>query len=72
MGEVLARLVSVVVVDVESDGPSPGHYSMMSFGAVLVDRPLGTTLKGRIRPVSGRWVPETLAMVCLGLKLGVA
>lgn len=54
--------MSLIVVDVESDGPSPGHYSMVSFGAVVVDRALATTFKGEVRPVSDRWLPEALAV----------
>lgn len=54
--------MSLIVVDVESDGPSPGHYSMVSFGAVVVDRALETTFKGRVRPVSDRWMPDALAI----------
>lgn len=54
--------MSLFVVDVESDGPSPGHYSMVSFGAVRVDRALTTTFKGEVRPVSDRWLPEALAI----------
>ncbi len=32
------------MVDVESDGPIPGDYSMICFGAVLVRELLGTQL----------------------------
>ena len=30
----------VIIVDVESDGPIPGDYSMISFGAVIVEEKL--------------------------------
>ncbi len=52
--------MSLYVVDVESDGPIPGKYSMVSFGAVLVEPGLGRTFRGRTRPISDAWVPEAL------------
>ena len=51
-----------VMVDVEADGPIPGDYSMVCFGAVLVREGLGDTFYGRLRPVSDKWVPEALAV----------
>ena len=50
------------MVDVESDGPIPGDYSMICFGAVLVDDTLAQTFYGRLRPISEKWVPEALAV----------
>ena len=32
-----ARVMSHFMIDVETDGPIPGDYSMISFGAVLVN-----------------------------------
>lgn len=29
--------MSYVMVDIEADGPIPGDYSMVSFGAVIVE-----------------------------------
>jgi hypothetical protein len=54
--------MSYVMVDVESDGPIPGDYSMVCFGAVLVEPGLERSFYGRLRPVSERWVPEALAV----------
>ena len=54
--------MSYVMVDVESDGPAPGLYSMVSFGAVVVTASLDRTFYGRLRPVSERWIPEALAV----------
>jgi hypothetical protein len=54
--------MSLIVVDVESDGPSPGHYSMVSFGAVVVEPTLQKTFFGRTRPLSDRFLPEALAI----------
>jgi hypothetical protein len=50
------------VVDVESDGPIPGKYSMVSFGAVLVAPPLDRTFYGQTRPIADAWLPEALAI----------
>jgi len=52
--------VPVFVVDVESDGPIPGDYSMISFGAVIVEEELGRTFYGKLKPISQNWVPEAL------------
>lgn len=54
--------MAYIMVDIESDGPIPGDYSMISFGAVLVDEQLDKTFYGRLRPVSGRYIPEALAV----------
>jgi DNA polymerase III alpha subunit (gram-positive type) len=51
-----------VMVDVESDGPAPGLYSMICFGAVIVEPALNRTFYGKLRPVSDRWIPEALAV----------
>lgn len=50
------------MVDVESDGPIPGDYSMICFGAVVVREGLEDTFYGRLRPISDRWVPNALAV----------
>lgn len=54
--------MAYVMVDVEADGPIPGDYSMVCFGAVLVREGLDKTFYGRLRPVSDKWVPEALAV----------
>jgi|SRR5665213_597405 len=54
--------MSFFVVDVESDGPIPHKYSMVSFGAVLVDDKLDKTFYGKTRPISQEWLPEALAI----------
>ena len=54
--------MAYVMVDVESDGPIPGDYSMISFGAVVIDRRLDKTFSGRLRPISERWIPDALAV----------
>jgi len=54
--------MSYFMVDVEADGPIPGEYSMVSFGAIVVEPGLDRTFYGRVRPISERWIPESLAV----------
>lgn len=52
-----------IMVDVESDGPAPGLFSMVSLGAVMVDRDgCKNRFFGQLRPISDRWVPQALAV----------
>ena len=51
-----------IMIDVESDGPIPGDYSMVSFGAVVVEPELQRTFYGRLRPISETYIPEALAV----------
>lgn len=54
--------MSLVVVDIESDGPIPHQYSMVCFGAVIVEPSLGKTFYGQTKPISNNWIPEALAV----------
>ena len=57
--------MSNFVVDVESDGPCPGLYSMVCFGAVLVDDDVfmsPKTFYGQTTPITDNWIPEALAV----------
>ena len=54
--------MSFFIVDVEADGPYPGGYSMVCFGAVLFDDILTTTFFGHVCPISDRWLPDALAV----------
>jgi DNA polymerase III epsilon subunit-like protein len=54
--------VSYFSVDIEADGPAPGLYSIVSFGAVLVDSNLNKTFYAEIKPISERWIPDALAV----------
>lgn len=54
--------MAYVMVDVEADGPIPGDYSMVCFGAVLVREGLDQTFYARLKPISERWIPEALAI----------
>lgn len=54
--------MSLVVVDVESDGPIIGKNSMVCFGAVIVDEKLDKTFYGQTRPLTHHYDPEALAV----------
>ena len=51
-----------VSVDIEADGPAPGIYSMISFGAVIVENGLQNTFYAELKPISDIWVPDALAV----------
>jgi hypothetical protein len=59
---VLIVAMSYVMVDIESDGPIPGDYSMVSFGAVIVEVGLARSFYGQLKPISEQWIPEALAV----------
>ena len=54
--------MAYIMVDIESDGPIPGDYSMISFGAVLVEPQLDKTFYGKLKPISNQYIPEALAV----------
>ena len=54
--------MSAIMMDIESDGPVPGDYSMISFGAVIVDNNLNRIFYGKLKPISEKWIPEALAV----------
>jgi hypothetical protein len=54
--------MSYIMVDIEADGPIPGDYSMVSFGAVIVETGLNRTFYGQLKPISERWIPQALAV----------
>lgn len=54
-------MVALVSVDVESDGPVPGLYSLVSFGAVIVSDQT-KSFYGQVKPISKQWIPEALAV----------
>ncbi|MGW3727001.1 3'-5' exonuclease [Streptomyces sp. NPDC000851] len=61
-----------ISVDIEADGPIPGPYSMLSFGAAVAGiqdadgftaaDPEEHTFYRELRPISGEFVPEALAV----------
>ena len=54
--------MSYIVVDVEADGPIPHKYSMVCFGAVIVEPSLTKTFYGQTSPTSTEWVPDALVV----------
>jgi hypothetical protein len=54
--------MSYIMIDIESDGPIPGDYSMIAFGAVVVEPGLQNIFYGRLKPVSKKWLPDALAI----------
>jgi hypothetical protein len=60
--------MSYIVVDVAADGPIPHKYSMVSFGAVVLEPGLSKTFCGKPHPISYSWHPEALIMLRLTRK----
>jgi DNA polymerase III alpha subunit (gram-positive type) len=54
--------MAYIMVDIESDGPIPGDYSMICFGAVVVEEGLSKTFYGQLKPISDKFIPEALAV----------
>lgn len=54
--------MSYIVVDVEADGQIPHKYSMVCFGAVVVEPSLKKTFYGKTKPISNLWIPDALAI----------
>lgn len=54
--------MSLIVVDVEADGEIPHKYSMVCFGAIVVEPSLSKTFYGRTKPISENWKPEALVV----------
>ncbi|MBO9565337.1 MAG: 3'-5' exoribonuclease [Niastella sp.] len=54
--------MAYIMVDIESDGPIPGDYSMICFGAVVVEEGLNKTFYGQLKPISDKFIPEALAV----------
>lgn len=54
--------MSYIMADIESDGPIPGDYSMICFGAVVVEPGMERSFYGQLLPISEKWIPEALAV----------
>ena len=54
--------MSLICVDVESDGPIPYKYSMVCFGAAIVEPGTPKTFYGQTKPISDNWISEALAI----------
>ena len=52
--------MSYIMVDAETDGPIPADYSMICFGAILIDEQLDKTFYGQLKPISEQWIPKAL------------
>lgn len=50
-----------ISVDIEADGPIPGDYSMMSFGACVADNP-DVAFYRELKPISDKFIPEAAAV----------
>lgn len=48
------------MLDTETDGSSPGNYSMLSFGCIVVDRQLDKAFYGKLMPISDNYNPNAL------------
>lgn len=55
-----------VSVDIETSGPIPGKYSLLTIGACAVDAP-DRTFACRLKPISDRADPQALAVTGLSL-----
>jgi len=60
--------MSYIVVDIEADGPIPHPYSMVCFGAIIVEPSLSKTFYGQTKPISDKWIPEALAISGISRK----
>ena len=52
--------MSYIMVDVETDGPIPGDYSMISFAAMLVSEKMDKSFYAELKPISEKYVNEAL------------
>lgn len=52
--------MTYIMIDIESDGPIPGDYSMISIGAVVVDANLDKTFRRDLKPISENYRDEAL------------
>ena len=54
--------MSYIVVDVEADGQAPGIFSMVCFGAVVVEPTLSHTFYGQTKPITSAYQNEALSI----------
>lgn len=52
--------MTYIMIDIESDGPIPGDYSMISIGAVVVDAMLDKTFRRDLKPISENYREDAL------------
>jgi ribonuclease T len=63
----LSEINACVSVDVETAGPNPGQYSLLSIGACLVVQP-DNTFYVELQPVNREMTPEAFAVHRLSLE----
>lgn len=51
-----------VSIDIEADGLIPSKYSMISFGAVIVEKSLEKTFYAQLKPISDDFDPQSLVI----------
>ena len=51
-----------ISIDIEADGLIPSKYSMISIGAVIVERGLKSRFYAQIKPMSNNFMPQSLAI----------
>lgn len=56
-----------ISVDVETAGPVPGEFSMLTLGACVAEDP-SKTFSVSLKPINGAFVPEALAVTGLSLE----
>lgn len=54
--------MSFISVDIESDGPIPGEYSMVCFGAVIVEPTLSNTFYEQTKPITTQYNADALSI----------
>ena len=54
--------MSYIIVDVEADGEIPHKYSMVCFGAIIVEPSLSKSFYGKMKPISENWKSEALSV----------
>ena len=54
--------MTYIMVDIEADGPIPSDYSMVCFGAIVVEPSLDRTFYGKLKPISDKWIRDALAV----------
>lgn len=55
-----------ISVDIEASGPTPGKYSMLSFGACVVGD-TSKTFYRELKPISDNFIPEAIRIGSLGI-----
>ena len=54
--------MSYIMIDIESDGPIPGDFSMISIGAVIVESKLERVFYAQLKPISDNFISKSLSV----------